>query len=548
MKRTLSFLLLLFLPVVAWADGVVIPATAFPAKVMIPDQQALICFSNGTERLVIETQFVGDGTNFAWVVPLPAKPVIEEATSGLFTTLEYIFRPAVIHDVAPFYSVLLVCAGIVYLLFAVRRNTPLRAADILTSILVALSLIPLAACIGIPLLFLLPYLVWRVRGGQESPWAIVLVFFLAVIMGSMLLPALGTAGVAVSETGVSILGHEIIGAFETTTITAKEPRALSEWLHDNGYTVPSAADNVISNYVNRGWVFVATKLRRDSAGRAIGVPQPLSFTFHTDKAIYPMQLTRIGNTNLTIDLFVFGPSRADATFFRTHRCSAPIFPNEEYYSRGSTEKLLIVHPLLRKWVAGLPVATELSANLTPEMMVDDIELHWLPFSEIRHDLYSNQGAFISGLNYGVGVFTTILAAASLLVVFKRDWRPRFKTVASVGAIVGVMVAISFFVAAPKTAVRLTRLPVLRSIMDVRELGYSFTESCKTNPVTSLTEARVVLKKIENSYPKLTEQNYLLGGRVREEDSPGNYLLRLGTNGVELVWFDASGGERQLQDR
>ena len=44
------------------------------AKVEIPEQQALIHYSGGVERLVIETSFPGEGTNFAWVVPLPSTP------------------------------------------------------------------------------------------------------------------------------------------------------------------------------------------------------------------------------------------------------------------------------------------------------------------------------------------------------------------------------------------------------------------------------------------------------------------------------------------
>jgi len=36
--------------------------------------------------------------------------------------------------------------------------------------------------------------------------------------------------------------------------------------------------------------------------------------------------------------------------------------------------------------------------------------------------------------------------------------------------------------------------------------------------------------------------------VREEDSPGNYILRKNTNGVEFVWFDANGGEQLLDKR
>src|SRR5512133_3036622 len=53
------------------AGGRVVPEEFLP-KVQIPNQQALICYSDGVERLVIETSFLGEGTNFAWVVPLPS--------------------------------------------------------------------------------------------------------------------------------------------------------------------------------------------------------------------------------------------------------------------------------------------------------------------------------------------------------------------------------------------------------------------------------------------------------------------------------------------
>jgi hypothetical protein len=57
----------------ALADGMVFPEVYY-AKVEIPEQQALIHYSGGVERLVIETSFPGEGTNFAWVVPLPSTP------------------------------------------------------------------------------------------------------------------------------------------------------------------------------------------------------------------------------------------------------------------------------------------------------------------------------------------------------------------------------------------------------------------------------------------------------------------------------------------
>jgi len=37
-------------------------------------------------------------------------------------------------------------------------------------------------------------------------------------------------------------------------------------------------------------------------------------------------------------------------------------------------------------------------------------------------------------------------------------------------------------------------------------------------------------------------NFLIGGHIHEEDSPGNYVLRETNNQLELVIFDVEGGE------
>jgi hypothetical protein len=527
----------------AWGDGMVIPPVAYPAKVTVPDQRAFICWSNGTERLAIETEFTGVGTNFAWVVPLPSKPIIEEATSGLFTTLEYLFRPTIIHNVTPWYLVFLICTGIVYLLLTVRRNTPPRVSDTAISLLIALAAIPLSGCAAFLLVVLLPYGVWRLRTGKETVGSILAVLFIVLLMSCLFLPALGTLSLSASATDISVVGRETIGEYDTTTIMAKTPRALADWLRDNGYLVPPAANRVVSNYVSRGWVFVATKLRRDIATQSTDSPHPLCFTFRADKAVYPMQLTGIGNTNLAVDLFVFGPARAEATFFHTDRCARPSFPDPESYPRGSTSELPVVHPLLRKWVAGAAVATKLSANLTPEMMTQDIELQWGPFSEFHRKVYSYHGAGIFSLNRGVSVFVAVLFLASVVTAFKREWRPQLKFIAGWAAIAGLVVTAGFFSAVPKMAVRLIRAPWSYSQMNLMDLALGFEKETPTNGVSSLAEARAVLKKIEGQQPKLTGQNFLLGGPVREEDSPGNYILRQGTNGVDFVWFDADGGEK-----
>jgi hypothetical protein len=103
------------MPLAVLADGRVIPQRAF-ALPQIPDQQALLHYSNGVETLVIETSFVGQGTNFAWIVPLPAVARIEPVSAGVFPTLQTIFQPEVALSVHHYWLALPIAALMVGML------------------------------------------------------------------------------------------------------------------------------------------------------------------------------------------------------------------------------------------------------------------------------------------------------------------------------------------------------------------------------------------------------------------------------------------------
>jgi hypothetical protein len=59
----------MWLPRLMLADGKVFAQAQADPVVLIPDQQALIYFEDGIERLIIETSLLGSGTSFAWVFP-----------------------------------------------------------------------------------------------------------------------------------------------------------------------------------------------------------------------------------------------------------------------------------------------------------------------------------------------------------------------------------------------------------------------------------------------------------------------------------------------
>ena len=503
-------LLLLLLPFGALADGKMI--SAFPANVTMPDQQALIHFTNGTERLVIETRFTGAGTNFAWVVPLPSKPVVEAATTGLFPTLRYLFQPRIIHQAPPYFVGFLMAIGSVALLNAAARAGGYRGV--------------IGVVVALPLLALSVLVLWVIAhpGGP---------------MGSA------------AEGAVSILDRRVVGVFDTTTLASRDPKALQNWLRKNGFALSADTAPVIESYVQEGWVFVTAKVRRDLPGLQTSTPHPLSFTFKSARPVYPMRLTGINNGPLSVELYVFGPGRASARHFKTQRCTQPGYQEPEKWWDSRTPRTLnIVHPLLRQWVGGSPVATRLSATLTPANMRQDVWLDWEPFRKKTSRQYSREAAWVYAMNRGVGLFAAVLCVALIAADASQRIRPLLRKVVAAVAMAGVALMGLLYLALPKTEVRLVEGPGGLAEMHLDLLYRALQE--ETNLTPSTVEAIVlgltnspIAQEWSHHHDSNNRENLLLGGTLRQEDSPGNYTLRESATGLEFIGYEAQGTERVL---
>jgi hypothetical protein len=490
-QRIFSFLLLVFLPLAALADGMVIPTVAYPAKITIPDQRALICYANGTERLVIETRFSGAGTNFAWVVPLPGQPVIEEATTGLFPTLQYLFRPKIIHDVPWYWLGILITIGLIYLFRLLIKYT-------------------------------------------STDFIISLFYFLVfMFLAALLLPALSSAkmkGMASvsSAQAVSILDRKLVGVFETTTIASHDAKALQAWLSLNGFAVPTNAEPVIASYIKDGWVFVATKVRRDKPDNETSTLHPLSFTFKTDKPVYPMRLTGLNSQSLTVDLYVFSNVRVAAPHFKVESCTRPN----------------IAHPLLHKWIGDSTVATKHSATLSPADMRYDVRLNQTLFLERKNRFFSWQGALTTALNWGTGFFVTGLFVVCILAFASETHKTKLPRRIGTVTVTSFILVGLVYLSLPKIEVRLAKgysrwnEGQLTLRMALEDFDWHTTAEARTG-------LQIFISNPTNAvaYGLKSWDNYFVGGQIHEEDSPGNYLLREINNQLQFVAFNGNGEEK-----
>jgi hypothetical protein len=545
MRGTILFFLLFLLPVRIWADGIVLPTLAYPAQVTIPDQQAALSFSNGVERLVIETRFTGAGTNFAWVVPFPNQPFIEQATAGFFPTVRFLCVPKIIHEVPHNYACILALIGIGSLLMFVRPTGQIKWTDVLACVCVGMAAATSSEhatfnCFALLLVVAILFCdVVLIRVELRPPCVVFgLTFGLSFCLWSTLLPAgmsLSRKAIpSASAEKISVLDRKIIGVFETTTIASHDVNALQTWLSDNGYLMPTNSAPVIASYVRDGWVFVATKVHRENATSGTDTPHPLSFTFKTEKPVYPMRLTGLGNRSLNVDLYVFGNTSATAPHFAVE---------------SSTQQELF-HPLLSRWFGSQTVVTKLTATLSPANMGEDVWVNLSPtYLEHQNHFYSQPGALNTALNCGAYVFGIGLLIVGGLSFASSGCRRTAPRLIFIVLLAGTVVGALRYEALPQMEVRLVKGGWRDFLAQVMVLRMALNESGYHTAADARAAIQATISNPTNAdyYGLKDWDNYYVGGQFREEDSPGNYVLRETNNLVKLIPIGPDGREDDLDE-
>jgi len=544
MRRIISVFLISLLPLAAWADGIVLPTFAYPAQVTIPDQQAALSFSNGVERLVIETRFTGAGTNFAWVVPFPNQPFIEEATAGFFPTVRFLCGPKIIHEVPHNYACILALIGIGSLLLFVRPTGRIKWTDILACLCVGAAAATTSeheTFNGIALLFVAAVLIFDVvliRVGKRPAFAVFgWTFGFSICLCGMVLPAgmsLSTSGIpAASAEKISVLDRKMVGVFETTTIASHDANALQTWLAGNGYWMPTNSGPVIASYVRDGWFFVATKIHRENAASSTGTPHPLSFTFKTEKPVYPMRLTGLGCHSLNVDLYVFGNTSATAPHFAVE----------------SSTRQELFHPLLQRWFGSPMVVTKLTATLSQANMDEDVWVGLSPtYLEHQNRFYSQSGALNSALNCGAYVFGIGLLMVCGVALASTGCRRSAPRMIWLILLASTVAGALWYESLPQMEVKLVKNGRLGFAFhardEVRVLRMALNESGYHTAADAQAAIQATISNPTNAdyYGLNGWDNYYVGGQFREEDSPGNYVLCETNNLLKLIPIDPTGME------
>ncbi|MEM8882637.1 MAG: DUF2330 domain-containing protein [Planctomycetota bacterium] len=434
------------------------------AVVDVPDQSALLVWDKGHETLVIESAFVGEGNEFAWLVPLPSKPKIEASTEGLFPTLRALTAPDLRHD-------------------------PLRGFEIVTAVL------------GFALFFLSLLAAARLK---DPPSLAVVVLVLGVATSFSTCDAIYLAKGSAAGAAFAVAAEErTVGSYETAVLQAESASEVLGWLAHRGYKVPPAVgpslQASLQAHLDEGWSIAAMRLRTNGRGRRVA--HPLVFRFATPEPVYPMRLTGVGATRLSLDLFVAAPRQVAWDGMETR--SAGEFGKD--YRR--------LHPEIVRLVPRPLVLTHLHGELDAVAMRVDLRPTFVDYERNRPHFYtasSIRRAWPKLLHivWVVLVFGVVVALARQAEDPGRAFRPRLVVALLVplavllGGGVGLLLA--------PTGETVPQRPV-RAFEDIYPLASQLAD-----------EGRLTLASLRAA---------VAAAGFREIDAPGGFVLRTRPDGV-----------------
>jgi MYXO-CTERM domain-containing protein len=117
----------------------------------------------------------------------------------------------------------------------------------------------------------------------------------------------GVSNPATADAGVNIVQQKVVGAFDVTVLSGSTTDDLLAWLDTNGYQTPTNAGALFTDYVARGYFFVAVKL---TGGAGVDQIHPLVVRYTGNNPCVPIKLTAVAATeDMGIRTFFLGTRR-----------------------------------------------------------------------------------------------------------------------------------------------------------------------------------------------------------------------------------------------
>ncbi len=215
-------------------------------------------------RVWVEIRYSGPAKDFAWVLPLPAKPKVGVGSSWIFDRLDLATAPRFSLEPLTDENCAIYTPPRGYGADAGSSTDPVNGYE------------P-GGC-GYSASESAGY---QVSGGPSGSWS-----------GD---GAVATDSDQTSAKGgrydVDLLEHDQVGPYSYDIIESKNPVDLKNWLESRGYAVPATAEPIIASHVAKGDVFLAVRLK---SGAAVNEIRPIALEMQDAEPCVPLRLTSIG--------------------------------------------------------------------------------------------------------------------------------------------------------------------------------------------------------------------------------------------------------------
>lgn len=102
---------------------------------------------------------------------------------------------------------------------------------------------------------------------------------------------------------VDVIEKQVVGPYATAILSSTNATALADWLNANGYIFPEDGEEIISEYIEKEWYFVATKINAVEEGTsealAEGDIEPIVLSFASNQTVYPLRISSLSATTAT---------------------------------------------------------------------------------------------------------------------------------------------------------------------------------------------------------------------------------------------------------
>ena len=156
-----------------------------------------------------------------------------------------------------------------------------------------------------------------------------------------------------ADYGVTIEAEYQVEEYDILILSANESSGLRDWLVDNDYRIPDAADEVLEPYIKNNMKFFVVKVNADKLDQLSGMDKvkkyidtpddnqvknlrPLQITYESDKFMLPIRLG-MANANGEQDMIVYAftkEGRVESTNYRTVKIptneEVPTFVREKF--------------------------------------------------------------------------------------------------------------------------------------------------------------------------------------------------------------------------